>query len=168
MAILQCSRAPFPKKAKNKNKSKDPSVLYKFEQVTCKWVLSILGGTKHCSTKAETISRGGSASRTAKWGCPGATAHLHRASSSMKIYDQLPVTPSGVELSQVQRFCLCYHPPPQQHQQWNESSANTAWLWSCRSASPASLCISCLMHFQLSTRAAHTYHSCVYTHHSLH
>lgn len=52
----------------------------------------MLGGTKHCSTKAETISRGASASRMAKWGCPSTQG-------------QLQATRSGVELSQIQHLC---------------------------------------------------------------
>lgn len=111
----------------------------------------MLGGTK------QRPSAGGSASRIGKWGCAGAAAHPHRASSSMDIYDHLQVTKSGVGLSHIQHFCslvtilcslvtlLCS----------NNSGMRVAPILlgygSCRSASPASscLCISCLIHFQL-------------------
>lgn len=83
----------------------------------------------------------------AEW--PSGAAHPYRASSSTEIYDQLQVTRRDLPGTALLLTC---HPPPLQRQQWNESSANISWLWSCRSASPASGClsISCLMHFQLS------------------
>lgn len=91
------------------------------------------------------------ASRIGKWGCPGAAAHPHRASSSVEIYNHLQVTRSGVGLSQIQHFCslvtlFC------SINRGMRAAPILLGYGSCRSASPASscLCISCLIHFQLS------------------
>lgn len=103
MAIIQCFRAPLPNKKKKK----------KAKTILCCINLNTSHINESClcweaqSTAALKQRPSAGGLLPAEW--PSGAAHPGHgpsgASSSTEIYDQLQVTRSGVELSQIQHFC---------------------------------------------------------------